>query len=500
MTACVLILICVVGSIAYLREVLGLFRLDEIGYGDSYILYDVLHFTKTGIIYRDLSQRPYVPAQYSPLVYILYSLPGRLIHSENPFVAPRLMALVVFLLCIGVVTSIVRKLIPSRVAWTWGVLLPFTLRVMPEWVLTLRADFAGSFLNLLSIRFLLSDSRWAVVLAGICAGLAMQCKITFVAAAVTGGIWLLTKRRWHDLAEFGTLVATCSIGPYLLYSLREPRMIRQILALSPGIRNTTGNLAFMDAVVSQLVILLAVLGLATIEWSVWFEWRKWPKEILIAVFCAVSFVAAGFTDLQAGGDVNYYLEVLLAAIPLAVFGVLRLADLARRNAVFGLALTGILVLHFLTPVAVQLSNDIVVQPSWAQQNAEFRKLEQALEGHHFFSVVPRLALLEKDPLLTEPYLVAYMNRLGKIDVTPILEPVRRTEYELVITNSSPRSWRGVSLVDPALHSAISGSYRPYCQQEQLLFHLPTGVSPADSILAQHLKDIGCLPIPLDVRW
>jgi hypothetical protein len=503
-TTGVLILICVVGSTVYLREVLALFRLDENGYGDSYILYDVLHFKKTGIIYRDLSQRPYVPAQYSPLVYILYSLPGRLIYSENPFVAPRLVALLVFLLCIGVVTSIVRKLIPSRLAWVWGVLLAFTPGSMPEWILQLRADFAGSFLNLLSIRFLLSDSRWAVLLAGICAGLAMQCKITFVAAAVTGIIWLLTQRRWRDLAEFAALVATCSIGPYLLYSLREPRMIRQILSLSPGIRNASHNLAYMDDVVSQLVILLALLGVATIDQSVWFQWRKWPKEVLIAVFCAVSFVIAGFTDLQAGGSNNYYLEFLLAAVPLAVLGVLRLVDLARGNAVLGFALTSVLILHFLTPAAMRLYTDIgVLRQGWAQpNNAEFQKLEQALKGHRFFSVVPRLALLEPDPLLTEPYLMTYLHRLGKIDVTPIVEPVRRTEYELVITNSSPRSHRGVSLVDPTLRSAISDSYRPYCQRRELLFHLPIAVAPADSTLAQHLKDIGCLPIPekVEVRW
>ena len=123
-----------------------------------------------------------------------------------------------------------------------------------------------------------------MLLAGICAGLAMQCKLTFVAASVTGVIWLLTQRRWRDLAEFAALDATCSIGPYLLYSLREPRMIRQILALSPGIRNMTGDLAFMDKVVSQLVILLAVLGLATIEWSVWFEWRKWQRKYSLPCF------------------------------------------------------------------------------------------------------------------------------------------------------------------------------------------------------------------------
>lgn len=58
-----------------------LFLLDETGYGDSYVLYDVQHFAKTGVIYRDLSQPPYLPALYSPTVGICAvcsAEPGRL--------------------------------------------------------------------------------------------------------------------------------------------------------------------------------------------------------------------------------------------------------------------------------------------------------------------------------------------------------------------------------------------------------------------------------------
>src|SRR3954452_23619253 len=49
----------------------------EAGYGDSYILYDVNHFKSTGVIYRDLSVPPYLPAQYSPFVYMMYAIPGQ---------------------------------------------------------------------------------------------------------------------------------------------------------------------------------------------------------------------------------------------------------------------------------------------------------------------------------------------------------------------------------------------------------------------------------------
>jgi len=141
---------------------LRLFRLSEAGNGDSYILYDVLQFQKTGVIYRDLSQPPYLPAQYSPLVYMLYSVPGRFVSSDNPFLGPRLIALAAFLGCIAIVISIVRTLIPARSAWLWGILLATSMEVMRTWVLQIRGDFPAMFFSLLSIRLLMARSRRAV--------------------------------------------------------------------------------------------------------------------------------------------------------------------------------------------------------------------------------------------------------------------------------------------------------------------------------------------------
>src|SRR6266404_6591103 len=53
--------------------------LEDAGYPDSYILYDIQHFQRTGVIYRDLSQPPSQPSQYSPMLYVLLALPGSLL-------------------------------------------------------------------------------------------------------------------------------------------------------------------------------------------------------------------------------------------------------------------------------------------------------------------------------------------------------------------------------------------------------------------------------------
>src|SRR5947207_1126798 len=116
--AATLVIFLLVGSLsAAIAQLSALYSLTDIGYGDSYILYDVLHFEKSGVIYRDLSLPPYLPAQYSPLVYRLYSLPDRISTFPNLFFGSRLMALTAFLICLAMVISITQALIPERSAW-----------------------------------------------------------------------------------------------------------------------------------------------------------------------------------------------------------------------------------------------------------------------------------------------------------------------------------------------------------------------------------------------
>ena len=311
-----------------------LFSLDEAGFGDSYILYDVLHFQRTGMIYRDLAVPPYLPAQYSPMVYILYSLPGQLAFSENPFVGPRIAALTSFALCVAVVASIARTLLPRF--WGWAVLLTGSIGSMWPWMLQLRGDFPGIFLNLLAIRLLLSPSRTALLCAGVCAGLATQFKIILVAALASGTLWLLAQRRWRDAATFAMLAVATSAGLYLFFHAREPRMFSQIFALSPGIVDVSGCLRLMRRAGSELVVPLAVLGLS----SVAFRGPRWK---LLVAFVAISFALGGVFDLQVGGNINYFFEALFGTVPLAVLGIIRLMALSRRHAVVGAAAIALLV-------------------------------------------------------------------------------------------------------------------------------------------------------------
>ena len=246
----------------------------------------------------------------------------------------------------------------------------------------------------------------------------------------------------------------------------------------------------MDKAVSELVIVLGLLGLASIEW------RTWSKQTLIVFYGASSFIVAGLADMQAGGAENYYFELLFAIVPIAVLGVFQLMDLARRNAMLGLALTSVLIIHFVGPRALEAYDEVsAIRNGWVTSgNTQFRQLANVLQGHRVFSGSGRLALLDPEPPLMEPYLLSYLHRLDKVDLGPILEPLARTEYELAITGDNGGSWRGVKSLDPGLRDTIAHSYRPYCTLPGLLFHLPRDVDPASNTLAQDLGRIGCLPV------
>ena len=494
--AVVLIAFCLLSIPPLFQQTSRLFLLDESEHGDSYILYDVLQFQKTGIIYRDLQQPPYVPVQYSPLVYALYSVPGRFVIRENPFLGPRLIVIAAFLLCIGIASSTTHALLPVRFVWAWGILLPFSISSMWNWVLQIRGDFPGIFFSLLTIRLLMSRSRWSIFLAGLCAGLATQFKFTFVAAAVAGTLWLLAQRRWKELGKFVAMAAVFSIGLYLLYFIREPRMLPQILALSPGVKNLSGDILFGLQAANEPVFLLALAGMSLFIFAASSRWA------LLFMYTALSFAIAALMDLQAGGNINYFFEGLFAVIPFAVLGVLRLMSLGRRKAALGLFVLGLFGIHYLVPRA-QWSyyhiKDVGESAEVNRDNQTFRNLERVLRDRHIFSTVPRLALLDPRPAMMEPYLVSYLHRLGKFDPGFIIETVQNGEYDVVVTTPKPLEWRGIPFIEPALHNAIAASYSPYCTIHGWLFHLPAQPQPAGAALARDLAGIGCLPVSLSIQ-
>lgn len=139
-----------------IHEGVGLFSLDEDGYGDSYVYHTVQTYLHIGQIYPDLSNPFELRSIYSPFLYVVLSIPLRITSREDGYV--------------GCAAAVSLLLAPS-------------FSVFLRWPIQLRGDFLSILFALLAIRLLLSSRPWAPALAGAAAGFALQFKFTYLAAA-----------------------------------------------------------------------------------------------------------------------------------------------------------------------------------------------------------------------------------------------------------------------------------------------------------------------------
>jgi hypothetical protein len=471
------------------QQTFALFQLEEVGYGDSYILYDAHHFQQTGVVYRDLSQPPYLPAQYGPLVYVMYSIP-RWNAFGNPYFGPRLLAMGAFLLCVAMSVSIARTLNPARYVWLWSLLLAVSIQLMIGWIQQLRGDFAAVFFGLAAVRLLLAKPRYAVLLAGLSAGFATQFKFVYVTSLLAGSLWLLFQKRFREFGLFAAAGTLSSIGLYFLLWLREPRMIAQMLALSPGIPDFWGWVRILLMTVQTPIVLLALPALP------FLLSRKSPRWMLLALFATISFAIASVTLIQAGGAPNYYFEWLFALVPLATFGTLQLLSWSRTNTGLAIFIAGVALTQFLVrATGTQVFHSPISPGALRAQNDSFRRLRAVLRDEKVFSVVPSIALLDPHPVLMDGYLASYLKRLGKFDMQPLLERLGAGEFDVVITPNGDPVYRGIRLIDPVLRAAMNAKYQPHCTILNDTLYLRRDPKPSQT-LVDSLRDIGCQPTVL----
>ena len=362
---------------------------------------------------------------------------------------------------------------------------------MALWPLQLRGDFPGILFGLTAIRLLLARFRYSVLLAGCCAGLALQFKITYLAPMIAGSIWLLYRRQWKDLAAFATAGVATSAGLYLFFWMREPRMVAQMLTLSPGVRDVPGCVKLVLVAAEQTVVPLALTALPLVAFG------ALRRRALPLIYALVSFSVAAMADIQAGGNVNYFFECLFAIVPLAVLGVYRLLAWSRNRAGLAAFLTGIALLYLMLPAARDLYHEYYLfSPRIvSNQNRTFRQIETAVQGRHIFSSIPRIALLDPRPPLMEPILLSYLWRLGKFDPQPLIEEIRREEFDLVILPVDvAEAYRGLRKLEPrGFTSAIGAAYHPQCTAMGMVMYLPRH-KPEDLPLVHALQQAECVPL------
>ena len=476
-------------AVALAANVLGyvttLPLLDDAGYSDSYILHDARQYAQTGRLYRAPNEPPYNPSIYSPLFYLVLSLPLRGAEAANPFLTPRLIVGAAFLLCVLVSMSIAHRVFRHRSVVAWTGLLGLSGLLFVGWVEQLRTDFLGVLFGLLAVRLLMSRARWAPVAAGLAAGVAFSFKLTLIAAGLSGLLWLLGSRRVRDAMQFALGGLVTGAGIYLLFYWREPLLPAHLFALITSRKDLHGWLWVMVAVATEPIVLLAVSALPVV--------LRWPGagRRLLVLYAGVSLLVGAWSALHPGANVNYLFETVFVAVPLAGAAAPRLLRLPGRALVPQLLLAA-LVAVFLVKPAVGLTvgalrNDV------AARNAQIVALKAALRDRRVFAAVPQVAILTRTPPLTEPYLDRYLELLGRFDAGPLAARIRAGEFEVVVTLLGNDVYRGIEHLSPTFRSAIRSAYVPVCVAGKWLIHLPRGQGDTGP-LAEDLRRLGCRPV------
>jgi len=267
-------------------------------------------------------------------------------------------------------------------------------------------------------------------------------------------------------------------------------MITQMLALRVPVRDISGCLRLFAHAFTEPVVLLASAALPAVLM------RRLQRWMLLLLFVSTSLVFSALADFQAGGNINYFFEALFAVTPLAAWGAMRLCAWSRRNAELALFLSGLIMAYLISGQGkdIEGSYSLISPRAVLSENDHFRKVEARLRGLHIFSAVPRMALLDPAPALMEPYLLSYLQRVGRFDPAPILERVRAGEFDIVITPGAdvPDFWRGVPMVAPDLKRSIASAYEPYCAVLGAVLNVPRN-RLVDSISRADWRQVGCFP-------
>jgi hypothetical protein len=438
-----------------------------------YVFHTIRQFQQTGVIYQDPARE--LPSVYGPLLYTVLAIPGRLLTGEDPLIGPRVILLAAFLLCVLVAMSITRRLIPHRRVWLWSVPLALSFHSMSGWVLQIRGDFMAIVFSLLALRLLLSRRGLGVsLLAGACAGLSTQFKFTYVAALATGLLWLAARRRWKSLAVFALGGAITSIGIYVFFLLREPRMLDNMLALRKFIADYPGLGKIIYQVVTEPV---ALLGLSVLPFLPWLLAGRWT---LVVSFTIVSLCIAAITGLQAGANINYFFESLFGLVPLAAFAILKLR---RFNySVPGLLLSGLLVFKLSVPLGVEGFGIAHTLPSvLAEENRSATFFRATFQNRKVLSLFPAVTFFAPEVIVSDPWLASYMERLGKVDLHPLAGRIRAQAFDLIVTQRNPAaSYRGIDHLSPTLRPAIHEAYEPFCWMGGVAIFVPRSSTGAQT--------------------
>ena len=387
-----------------------------------------------GSYFPDLAGYPYFVANYPPVFVAAVAAGQRAFGPSLAF--PRLLALAAMLALLAVLYLLLRRLQGER----WGALAGAALFAMPwfvsTWVALARVDTTAIAFSLAGLALVLARgptrrARPALLLFwlafftkqnAVLAPLALLLDLALARdrrlarAALAYGLPLA--------ALFGLLVAATGgaawrhLVPYTAAAEYEPG------------RMADGYLQF--AAIASPLLLLVAFAIATVPSA----FARGTGRVLLLYFGLN--LAALATIAKAGAAQNYFLEpwaatVLLAAFSLRAAGE-RFAMVREWRA--GVLLAAAAVAHY-----SYASLDRLPQALRAPHNAdEFATLTRMIRETPGDVLSENLSLLvvNRRPVLLEPFGVLLTARQGLVDVAPLVADCERGRFPLVVTEH--RMW------------------------------------------------------------
>jgi hypothetical protein len=435
----------------------------DVGYPDSASLLRMSDYSRDGTIYPDPDQPPYLVSLYGPLFYILLSLPSRLANHniETARMLVRITVAGFWVAGLFLVFLIVYRISGSLKKGAFAMLLACAPHVIAHWTTQVRGDFLGIAFSLLSIYFVLAAPNYRNLAAGgVCSVLALLCKQTFVAAPVAVLVYLLWRRRF---AYALTWCAVVGLGTSLGYGIlmwREPYAWRELTALSHALYDVPGGIRLGAQGLWNGATLFALLGTLA-------AWRKsWGTELLLLLYCLLTWFVALTSIFQAGGSTNYFLEPLTASAVLAA-STLHNVEKAAVNAsrvILTLGAVGLLCFFFpLLQADLNLLEDSRFRiVNYAAFRNDWKSFIESVAGRPLLSSYPDVTIYSKTPQVPDTLLNTVLAQRGVWSWNPVLVGLNRHDYELLAMYPyflrGSGQYRGIRYWNSAVFEAILRNY------------------------------------------
>lgn len=477
---------------------LGILNFRDNGRLDSVVLLRVQDLIRTGQMYPSFNRPPFLVTLYGPLSYLLMATAYKTgaILGIRPDIAVRLFALTCFLLCLGAVNVLSRKLNHSAALARFSVLVAASTLVFSIWSTEIRCDFVGIALSMFSVAVVASyRGEKHLWLGAVLAALALLVKQPFLISTVTVFVWLLLYRRFKDAAIWtATIILTVSLGFGIVW-WREPLVFAHLSVLRHSILEFHTALLFVGELAWTLPALFGFLGVIQCLPN------KEPIHRLMLIYWAFSLAVGLATIPQVGGERNYFFEFLFVSSVFAAAGFKSLVENWARTTTAVTVFCCVLfafwafpLLHFeLYTTKIEFTHAL----HFRAEQKEWQAFSSIISGRKLLSTVPEVTVRSSEPLIPDPLTNRVMERFGTWSFDPIVREIEGSDFELIVFSPGYRTgWRGISPWDSRMWEAIDKHYRFACSMSDLEVWVPqqpsTHFSDTSSTdLESRLRSAGC---------